>query len=210
MSAEPHEHLLIAPEHRQRVEKIARKHTRGTSIAWEDAAQTAHKKVFEAVKAGKFRQGGVKEFYRWAAIVARNEIRDLVRKEKRQNSFSLDETIPGTDLRLLETIADEFNSLDALERADFVLTAIDAIATLDRRYPDKGYLKLWQGLVQGKNQIQLAVELNVTQGEISKRWKGLAARIAQELGLLQAEDIKREQRIIGKPKTERRRSDKQW
>lgn len=183
----PHEQLLITSEHRQRIEKIARKHTRGTSISWEDAAQTAHKKVLEALKAGKFRKGKVKEFYHWAAIVARNEIEDLVRKEKRRNFLSLDETVPGTDLSRLETIADEFNSLDALERADFVLNAIDAIATIDRRYPHKHYLKLWQGLVQGKKQVQLVTELKISQGEISKRWKELVRRIAQELGLLQTE-----------------------
>lgn len=208
MFAASHEQLLIVSEHRQRVEKIARKHTRGTSISWEDAAQTAHKKVFEAVKARKFRQGGVKEFYHWAAIVARNEIEDLVRKEKRRKMLSLDETIPGTNVPLLETVADEFNSLDALERADFTLKAIDAIATIDQRYSHRGYLKLWQGLVQGKNQVQLAVELNVSQGEISKRWKELVGRIAQELGLLQA-DVKREQHKTCKHKRKRQYSGKQ-
>ncbi|MGF1497168.1 MAG: hypothetical protein ACFB8W_10145 [Elainellaceae cyanobacterium] len=39
------EQLLIDPEHQRRVEQIARKNTRGTSVAWEDAAQAAHRRI---------------------------------------------------------------------------------------------------------------------------------------------------------------------
>ncbi len=188
------EHLLSDPEYRRRVERIAFKYTRGTSISWQDAAQTSHMKVFQAVKGGHFHQGGAREFYCWAATVARFEIIDLIRKHSQQKWQSLDQTLPGTDLSLLETIPDEFNLLDALERADLVYRAIEAITVLDRRYPNRGYLKLWQGKIQGKTETQLAVELGVSQGEISKRLKKeLAKRIAEELGLLEALDVKREQ-----------------
>jgi RNA polymerase sporulation-specific sigma factor len=188
------EHLLSAPEYRRRVERIALKYTRGCSISWQDAAQTAHMKVFQAVKGGHFHQGGVKEFYCWAATVARFEIIDLIRQHKQQNWQSLDQFIPGTDLPLIETIPDEFNLLDTVERADLVHRAIETIRVLDRRYPSRGYLHLWQGKIQGKTETQLAAELGVSQGEISKRLnKELVKRIAEELGLLEALDIKREQ-----------------
>lgn len=186
--------LLIAPEHQQRVERIARKYTRSTLIAWEDAAQAAHEKVFKATQAGKFRQGGVEEFYHWATTVARFEIIDHVRKHNYWNWESLDQLIPGTNLPLSETLVDEFNLLDTVERADLVLRAIEAIARLDRCYPDREYLKLWQGRVQEKNQSQLATELGVTQGAISKRWKELSKCLAQVLGLLQIEGVQQELR----------------
>lgn len=188
------EKLLMYPEHQHRVERIARKNTRGSSASWEDAAQDAHVKVLQAARNRRFCQGGVREFYRWAAAVAQNEIIDLVRREQRRQGFSksLDQLIPGTDMPLWETIADDFNLSDAVERADLVLKVVEVITTIDQRYPSKGYLKLWKGRVQEKTQQQIAVEMGVAQGEISKRWKDLIGRIAEELGLLRTEDVQRQ------------------
>ncbi|HBL14510.1 MAG TPA: sigma-70 family RNA polymerase sigma factor [Cyanobacteria bacterium UBA11162] len=202
--------LLCHPEYRQTVARIARKNTRGTSVSWEDAAQTAHTKVFQAAKAGNFRRGGITQFYRWAATVARFAIIDLVRRQKQQHCLSLDQNIPGTDLPLLETIADEFDLLDTVERTDLVTKAIETISALQRRYPNRGYQKLWQGKVQGKTQVQLAADLGLTQSAISKRWQELSKRLAQELGLLQTEDLEREMNAKPEQKTLRLRSEQQW
>lgn len=192
------------------IERIARKQTRGTRVSWEDAKQVAYERVLRATQAGKFRNGGVEEFYHWAATVARFAIIDLVRHEQKFHSLSLDLNIPGTDVPLSETIADEFNLLDACERADLVLQAIKAIALLNRHYPDRAYLKLWQGRVEGKSQVQLAAELGITQGAISKRWKELCQSIAQMLGLLQVDAVKQELGQIQKHKTSRLRSQRKW
>jgi RNA polymerase sporulation-specific sigma factor len=209
------EQLLSNPTHRQRVERIARKYTTGTSISWEEAAQEAHLKILQAATNGKFREGGVREFYSWAAAIAQNAIIDIVRKEKRRRGGwiweSLDKQIPGTDMTLWETIADDFNLSDAVELADLVLKVREAIETIDQRYPKKGYLKLWKGMVQENDQSQLAAELGVSRSEISKRRKELLGRIAEHLGLLQPEQVKRELQDIrqgrGKGRT---RSDTQW
>ena len=206
----PHEHLLLDSEHCQRIARIARKQTRGTAIAWEDAAQAAQMKLLQAVRDGKFRQGGVDEFYRWATVVARFEIIDLVRREKSRHCASLDAAIPGTDLRLVDTIADEFNVLDSLEQTDLVLRALAAIRELDQQQPERSYLKLWQGLVQGKPQTQLAMELGVSQGEISKRRKKLAGKVTEMLGLLQLETVQQEHQTIPKRRGEHKRSADQW
>lgn len=186
------------------VERIARKHTRGTSVSWEDAKQVAHIKVLQATQAGMFRQGGVEEFHHWAATVARFAIIDYIRKQKQSDCQSLYQNVPGTELSLLDTVADEFDLLDAVERTDLVLKAIEAITELDHRYPNRGYLKLWQGLKQGKNQSQLAAELGMTQGTISKRWKELCKTIAEMLGLFETENIKQELQVIRKQKTVRK------
>lgn len=206
----PYEQLLIDSEHCQQIERIARKQTRGTAIAWEDAAQVAQMKVLQAVRDGKFRQGGATEFYRWAATVARFEIIDIVRREKIRQCTSLDVAIPGTDLLLADTIADEFNALDSLEQTDLVLQAMEAIRELDRRYPKRGYLRLWQGQVQRKTQTQLAKELGVTQGEISKRWKELVGKVSEMLEVLQPEIVQQEHQSSRKSKVERTRSTDQW
>lgn len=179
--SQAYESLLANRSYCQRIESIARKQTQGTSIAWEDAAQTIHIKVLQAIKAGKFRQGGSLEFYRWCTRVARFELIDLVRKEKRKCWISLDSPLPGTDLSLLDTLADEFNLLDTVERSELLRKALDLIDSLDRQYPNRGYLKLWQEQVQGKSQVEIAQGLGLTQGAISKRWRELTQRIADGL-----------------------------
>jgi RNA polymerase sporulation-specific sigma factor len=145
--------------------------------------QDAQVKILEAVKSGKFRHGGEQEFYRWSSTVARFEIIELVRRAKRHPESSIDQSIAGTDLPLSETIAAEGNLSESLERADLVSRALEAIQQLEQGYPDRQYLKLWQGMVQGKKQVQLAVELGLSQGAISKRWQELIQRITERLGL---------------------------
>jgi hypothetical protein len=44
-----YDRLLKSPDYQCTIEKIARKQTRGTAIAWEDAAQTAHEKILLAI-----------------------------------------------------------------------------------------------------------------------------------------------------------------
>jgi RNA polymerase sporulation-specific sigma factor len=203
--------LLIDRDHQKRVERIARKHTRGTTLDWEDAAQTAHIKVLHAVNSGKFRCGGSQEFYRWAATVARFEIIDLVRKDKQRCWQSLDQPIVGTDLFLLDTIADDFNLLDTIERSDLLLKALEMLDKLDRQHPDRDYLKLWQGRVQEKTQTQISAELGLTQGAVSKRWKEMIHRLSQAMDLLQDVTTKQEVSItINNQSQLRKRSEVQW
>ena len=209
------EQLLTKPAHRQKLEILARKHTTGTSVPWEEAAQQAHLKVLQAARNGSFRQGGAREFYSWAARVAENAIIDTVRREKRKlggrRLKSLDEHLPETDMTLGESIADDLDLWDAVERGDLILKAREAIETIDRRYPKKGYLALWRGLVQEKDLSQIAAALGVKQPEISKRWRELSSRIAGELGLLSLEQVEREVRAIRQGSGKgRKRSDTQW
>jgi RNA polymerase sigma factor (sigma-70 family) len=206
------EQLLMNPEHLQRVERIAKKQTKGlVSVSWQDAQQMAQMKLIQVVRAGKFRHGGEPEFYRWAATVAQCEIIDFVRKEKPQQSYlSLDQVIPGTDSTWLEYLPDELNLLNSVELADLLLQAREAITELDRAYPDKKYLQLWQGLVQDQNQTQLAAELGITQGAVSKRLQELIARTAEALGLSNIKVVKKELQTQNNLKTGRRRSDVQW
>lgn len=201
-----YEKLLIDSEHQQRLTHIARKQTAGSSIDWEDAVQIAQIKVLQALRSGKFRQGGAAEFYRWAATVARFEIIDLVRKAKINLCSSLNANLPGTNLAVLDTIADEFDAAETLERADLVVRAIAAITTLDHQYPERGYQILWNGQVAGTKQAQLAAEIGITQGEVSKRWQELVGRVAEVLGMVSTSDIKREQEKRRKQKTVRSQS----
>jgi RNA polymerase sigma factor (sigma-70 family) len=203
-----YEDLLNNPEHRLRVQKIARKNTLGTTVSWEDAAQTVEIKLIQAVRAGKFREGNADTFYRWAATVARYAVIDLVRKEH-HHPISLDQPIPGTDLLIGDTISDPFDALEALERAELVQMAIAAITALDQTYPNRGYGMLWQGYLHGHTQSQMAAELHLTQGAISKRWKELTQRVAEQLGLLKPEAIAADQGTDGDI-TLRSRSPKHW
>lgn len=183
-SSYSHDYLLVDLKHRRIIEKIAKKYVQGTSVSWEDAVQTGYVKVLEASKAGRFRHGDAEDFSRWATVVARYEIIDFVRKELRKQCQSLDSFVPGTDIPILDNISDSC-SFDAVERADFTLQVIKAVKKLDQRYPERGYLTLWQGLVKGSVQKQLAQSLGVSQPEVSRRRKELALRVVIELGLMQ-------------------------
>ena len=202
--------ILLRSEYRQRLEKIARKYTSGTGLSWEDAFQTAYLKVFLALQAAKFREGNIEQFYYWAIAVARCVIIDFVRRESLRKCKSLDDNIPGTDMSVLDTIPDEYSTLDATERADLILKALESIYQLDKRYPHRNYLKLWQGKVDGKTQTQIAAELRISQGEVSKRWQELLVRIAELLGLLEIKDLQEKQLRYRQQKTAYNRSTKQW
>jgi RNA polymerase sigma factor (sigma-70 family) len=206
------EQLLMNPEHLRKIKRIAKRQTKGlVSVSWQDAQQIAQLKLIQVVRAGKFRHGGEPEFYRWAATVARCEIIDFVRKEKPQQSYlSLDRVIPGTDSTWLEHLPDELNLLNSIELADLLLQAREAITALDQTYPDKKYLQLWQGLIQDKNQTQLAAELGITQGAVSKRLQELMARTAEALGLSNLKSVKKELQTLRNQKADRKRSDTQW
>jgi RNA polymerase sigma factor (sigma-70 family) len=205
-----YQELLHDSHYQQKLEKIARKYTKNTGLSWEDGFQAAHLKIFQAVQAGKFQQGGVEQFYHWATTVAKCEMIDFVRKERLRNCQSLDCNIPQTDIPLLDTIPDEYNALDAVERADLIIQAIETIHQLDQSYPHQKYLQLWQSKIDGKTQTQVAAELGISQSEVCKRWQELVERITVMLGLLEFEDVKRNQQAIRKQKTERKRSTKQW
>lgn len=175
-------YLLGCRYYQQQIKQIAYKHTKGTSIAWEDAAQAAHEKVFIALKKKKF-QPEKGEFYPWAITVAKFAIIDLIRHENRRNHESLDQNFCGKDYILLDTIADNFDLLDALEQAELILKVRQVVKAIAQRYPQRKYLKLWQGKIQGKTQTQLAEDLDITQSAVSKRWKELTTRIAEVLSL---------------------------
>jgi len=113
-------------------------------------------------------------------------------------------------MSLLDTIPDEFSTLDAIERADLIVKALESIDKLDKCYPHLNYLKLWQGKVDGKTQIQIAAELKISQGEVSKRWQELLRQIAELLGLLEIKNMKDKLQKKYQHKTSQRRSIQQW
>jgi RNA polymerase sigma factor (sigma-70 family) len=199
---------LTAPDFTQQIERLARKYTRSNTIAWEDAAQSAQIKILQAVEAGKFRQGEVPAFDAWALTVARFEIIDLVRREKVRYCLSLDALILGKTLALSETIAAEFDALDSLERTDLVHRAVEAIQILDQQYPERQYWQLWQG--QEKKQTQLAMELGLSQGEVSKRWKELVRNVAERLGVPRSETVQRGHHGMRYRRVVRQRSGARW
>lgn len=111
----------------------------------------------------------------------------------------------------LETIQDEFDLLYTVERTDLINRAIAAISSLDQRYPNRGYQKLWQGKVQGKTQVELLADLGLkSQGAVSKRWRELLERLAEELGLLQTATLQLELKATKGQNLRRSRSTQSW
>jgi|GEM_PF-1274827 len=203
--AQAGEQLLRDQKLRQKVEILARQKTKDTPVSWQDAAQVVYIKIIVGVRRPKFSWLGVPQFYQWTEKSAISAINDLIRKEKRlrDGSFqepSLDapragEDTEGETLTLGDTIPDEKFS-EAVKLAESVEEVGTAVEQIDRRYPEKGYLALWRGLVQEKDESELAAELGVKQPEISKRRRELSFRIAGELGLLTFEEVKQELQAI--------------
>jgi RNA polymerase sigma factor (sigma-70 family) len=192
-----YEDRLTDPAHLRRITQIAHKQTRGTTVDWQDALQSAQCKLVTAIRAGKFTYGTELDFDRWAATVARFEIIDLVRKSKCRQWDSTDR--PSTaNLTLLDTIADPHDPFGEIEEADLILRVNTTIIAIDRRYPNRSYYYLWLGKVNEKNQTEIAQELGLTQSAVSKRWRELFALLAIELGL----DVP--------PAHGRTRSDRKW
>jgi RNA polymerase sigma factor (sigma-70 family) len=192
-----YEDRLTDPANVQRMTQIARKQTRGSTVDWQDALQSAQFKIITAIRAGRFRSGTELDFDRWALTVARFEIVDLVRKSKCREWDSLDRPL-APNLTLLDTIADPHNVFTAMEEADLSLRVKTIIIALDQRYPHRSYYDLWLGKVNEKNQTEVAKELGLTQSVISKRWRELFALLAIELGL------------DSSPTQDRTRSDREW
>jgi RNA polymerase sigma factor (sigma-70 family) len=177
-----YEYRLTDPAHLARLTQIVRKQTRGSQVDWEDALQSAQIKLIAAIRAGKFIDGTEHDFDRWAATVARFETIDLVRRSKCRGWDSTDRLLSDR-LTVLDTIADSFNPIAALEEADLVFRVRKAIVELDRLYPDRSYYRLWLGKVNERKQAEIAQDLGVSQSAISKRWQELLARLAIALDL---------------------------
>ena len=206
--------LLQHPHYCQRVETIARHRTYTTGLNWEDAVQEVHIKVLNGMRDRRFSWGGEKEFYSWLEKVARNAIIGLIRRENRQTKLigcSLEQPIQGTTVRLQDHLADEFNLADTVEFADTVSQVTQAIKKLDLRYPRKKFLQLWQELSKDKKQTEIARELQVKQGEISKRKRELVRLVATELELASFGQVKQELRNMRQGKLkQRKRSNNSW
>jgi RNA polymerase sigma factor (sigma-70 family) len=200
-----YEYRLTAPDHIQRITNIARKQTKGSGVHWQDGLQTAQLKLLVAIRAGKFKAGTERDFDRWAATVARFEIIDLLRKAKRQDWESLDRPL-AEGFTVLETIADPFDGLTAIDAADLICAVRAAVLRLDRRYPDRAYYRLWQGKIAEETQAAIAQALGLTQGAVSKRWQELLQRLATELTDLDNDPKK----ILSERENPRTRSEQQW
>jgi RNA polymerase sigma factor (sigma-70 family) len=192
-----YEDRLTDPAHLRRITQIAHKQTRGSTVDWQDALQSAQCKLVTAIRAGKFAHGTELDFDRWALTVAKFEIIDLVRKSKCREWDSIDRPL-AENLTILDTIVDPHDSFDAIEEADLILRVNTTIAALDKRYPNRSYYYLWLGKVNEKNQTEIARELGLTQSAVSKRWRELFALLAIELGL------------DSSPAQARTRSDREW
>ena len=217
--AQAGEQLLREPKLRQKVEIIARQKTKYTPVVpWQDVAQVARIKIIVGVRSKKFCWRGVGQFYEWAEKAIESAINDLFRREKRLRGgflweLSIDAPISGEDmeretLTLEDTLPDEKLS-KAVKLAEDVGEVRAVVKKIDQRYPKKRYLALWRGLLQEKDQSELAIELGVRQSEISKRRKELYIRIAAELGRLSVKQLEEELRAIRQGQG-RSRSDTQW
>ncbi len=172
---------LSEPEHLRRITQIAHKQTRCTNVDWQDALQTAQFKLIKGLRAGKF-IGTDAEFDRWALTVAKFAIIDLVRSSMRHHTQSIDR-LSADHLAIVDTLTNFDDELANIESADFAWQVRERVLAFDRLYPTRSYYRLWLGKVNDQTQSEIAQEIGLTQGTISKRWRELIAYLASELGM---------------------------
>jgi RNA polymerase sigma factor (sigma-70 family) len=175
------EYRLSDPGHLRRITQIAHKQTRCTTVDWQDALQTAQLKLVKGLRAGKF-TGTEAEFDRWALTVAKFAIIDLVRRSMRYHTQSIDR-LSEDNLAIIDTLTNFDDGLDNIESADFAWQVKEMVMSFDRLYPHRSYYRLWLGKVNDQTQAEIAQELGLTQGTISKRWQELIAHLSLELGM---------------------------
>lgn len=174
--------LLFCSNFQQKLRKIAHKYSIGNTLDWQDIYQSAQLKIIEAVNKGKF-NNQLGDFSYWALTIGKYYILDLIYQENRKNTVSLDKKNYGTDLSVLDTITEGFSILDSLEKAELISKLLQSIQTLESRYPQKEYSKLWEAKLAGKTQQEIAIEMNITQSAVSKRWKQFVALLTHTLEL---------------------------
>jgi RNA polymerase sigma factor (sigma-70 family) len=176
--------LFDDPEYQRKFKAVIAKYAnRNHHINQEDAAQTIKLKIIQALKKGKYNpEWG--NFHHWCLTVTRFAMIDLVRKSQRHPTvISLDQNLKGTDIPISETISDDFNLLDSLEKAELINRVKSIIFSLNKSYPQRNYYKLFLAKIAGKTQAEIALDLNITQSAVSKRWKELIFRITEEIQL---------------------------
>jgi RNA polymerase sigma factor (sigma-70 family) len=184
---------------RKIADQIARKQTRNTLIPWEDAAQAAYAKLWQATVKGGFRHGNLEDYCHWAARVCCFAIIDFLQHSHQRQYDSLDQCLPGTDIPLIDTLADEFNALDAVERAELMSDILDIIVNLDRDHPKNIHQDIWQALLHDKKQKDIAQELGISTSDICRYWRKIREQVAK---LYPGDD--------DEPDTDRHRSDQPW
>jgi RNA polymerase sigma factor (sigma-70 family) len=196
----PYEVLFKAFVDRPIVVQIARKQTRNTLIPWEDAAQAAYAKLWQATLDGKFRHGDLEDYCHWAARVCCFAILDFLQHSHQRQHLSLDQCLPGTEIPLIDILVDEFNAMDALERTELLLNILKIIADLDRQHSTTIYTTIWQSLLRGKKQKEIAQDLKMGSSDISRCVKKIRERVAQIY----------QSGYDNKPDRARTRSDDKW
>ncbi|MGG6297591.1 sigma-70 family RNA polymerase sigma factor [Leptolyngbya sp. AN02str] len=163
--------LLLAPNVRAAINRLARRKTYGTEISWEDAAQTAYLRILQQFRNGRFARNHANyNVQGWVMVVARNAILDLLKEARRKRALSLDTVIAESNETYLDQQRYPVDVAMQLEHRDFAIAAIHIIAKLDQQHPERHYLKIVHGrFYQNKSQAQLAQELNLKQPTISRR-----------------------------------------
>jgi RNA polymerase sigma factor (sigma-70 family) len=196
----PYEILFKAFVDRKLAIQIARKQTRNTPHSWEDACQAAYAKLWQATLLGKFRQGDLEDYCHWATRVCYFAIKDHIQHSHQRQHESLNQPFPGTDLTLEDTLIDDFDALDALERADLLQALLSIIADLDRDHPKPIHQAIWQALLLDKKQKDIAQELGMSASDICRYWGKIRKRVAETYQLRGDHDTD----------DDRMRSDHQW
>ncbi|BAU13375.1 putative ATP-dependent RNA helicase [Leptolyngbya sp. NIES-3755] len=130
------------------------------------------------------------EFYTWHRFVAKNKIRDCLRRYVTQALPSLDR-VDQLGNRWIDSISDEDTNRDLeeeIDREQIRQQTLRCLKQIDRLFPNQRYIELCRKLYKENNtQKQVADAWGLSEGAVSRRLRTLIQKIRQCLKKAQVE-----------------------
>ncbi len=144
-----------------------------------DVAQEAFLKAFHSLRYF----GGKSAFYTWLYSIAANHARNFLRKRKKENSYSLDNTESGDPLEKDARLADTGLDSDPVRQAQIKDLKVKLLHAIDTLSPSHREVVVLCD-IQGMSYPEIAQILNISEGTLRSRLhyahKQLQALLADE------------------------------
>ena len=179
-------------KYRPLIEKIVRSNSRfsGNEDLFEDFCSEAFKRCYKILSTDET----IVNFEAYMHKVASSAILDVLRSSGRLRRLK-----SGYKKITTESLSQPYNTDEQFEiiydiedptpniedqsiKKDEIKLIRETLASLDSEFQDKQFLKIFQmRYIEGKKQSTIAEELNISQGEVSKRLINLAKRVLSHI-----------------------------
>lgn len=154
---------ILVKRHSRKLHAMLLQMLRSEADAY-DIAQDTFLKAYHSLRYFSGRSA----FFTWLYSIAANRARNLLRKKKRENSFSLDNQDDATPIDKRRELADESRAADPTRNARVSELNKRLRAAMDQLSPaQREVVTLFD--IQGKSFAEISAILNVTEGTLRSR-----------------------------------------